>query len=264
MLRKEKREKRLSFSRSSSSRSTKKKKAKKRRKNQLTCRSSFESTTTTPSSHPACPTPHRSIRLDANSSVASAAEEEVAERSRRARVARATWNPARCPEPEEEAQLDFAKGFFARATSLRTPSISSAAPSERIPSGSQSQLGLPGGLLQAAGSEVGFGKFLPSGEKGDGDGDEDEDEEEEVDDDGNDEKVKASSSVALSVLSDGSPDEAEQRPRPAAQQRATAAKRTKGSEAPLRRWEERRKGDTDVDFGIIAAAERVTGKKKKK
>ena len=74
--------------------------------------------------------------------------------------------------------------------SLRTPSISSAAPLGRIPSGSQSQLGLPEGLLQAAGSEVGFGKFLPSGEKGDDDGDDEE--EVEVDDDG---KVKCACGI---------------------------------------------------------------------
>ena len=56
-----------------------------------TCRSSLESTMTTPSSHPACPTPQRSIIPAANSSAASLAEEEPEdERSRRPRAASAT------------------------------------------------------------------------------------------------------------------------------------------------------------------------------
>lgn len=171
----------------------------------LTCRSSFASTTTTPSSHPACPTPQRSMIREANSAAASLAEaEEASERSRRPSAASATWKPACCPHD------DFANGFFACAMSRRVPSISSAAALDRMRSGSQSQLGLPAGLLQAARSTIGLGKSLPDGE--------------------NDERASSPSSVI-----------AAQRPRRPTQQSATTtATNSVKAKPPPRRRKERR------------------------
>ena len=190
--------------------------------------------------------------------MASLAEADEAERSRRLSAASATWNPTRCPE--EELHADFANGFFACAMSRSTPSISSAEPLGRMRSGSQSQLGLPAGLLQAAGSRVGFGKSLPEGAKGDDDNDEEEEEEEvdkvggrdDDDDDGGEKASSPSFGGAVSVV-------AAQRPRSATQQRATMAARSMKAKPPRRK--ERRDDDPMV---VIAAAKQVLPRREKK
>ena len=103
--------------------------------------------------------------------------------------------------------------------SLKMPSNSSADRLLMIPSGSQIQLGLP--LLQAVGSEVGFGKSFPEGENGD-------------------KKVEASSTLTRSVVGAvlsvaASSAAAAQRPRRATQQRVAKMAKRKKAVLPERR-----------------------------